>query len=216
MNNKSKELLPLTTPYETMVDIAAAASSMVPWLGGPVSAALNGISMERKYERVREVIYKTLDMVKENQSEASRNYVKTDDFQDLWERTLRRVSDERNEEKRLRYARFLARDIDEPGVPYDEKLRFLKVLEELQPDHIKILNAITKPPPYSGGRALLRKMYESQPDHLKSLVQQLTTWGLAELNIMNVVTTAMGVYKLGKYLTPFCMKFLHYISQPEG
>jgi hypothetical protein len=56
---------------------------MVLWLGSPVSAALNGISVERKLERVRDVIYKTLDMVKENQSEASRKYVETEDFQDL-------------------------------------------------------------------------------------------------------------------------------------
>jgi hypothetical protein len=122
----------------------------------------------------------------------------------------------------LRCARFLARDIDNPGESYNEKLRFLKILEEIQLDHIKILEAMTMPPqPTSNlsgsiSSTLLRRVPGLQSDHLRELAQQLTDWRLAELeNTLGVNMTARGAEELHHYITSFGKEFLQYISQHQ-
>ena len=55
-NNDVKELSPISSNTETALDIAALVGSAVPWIGGPVSNVLGGISLGRKLKRVREVL----------------------------------------------------------------------------------------------------------------------------------------------------------------
>jgi len=69
--------------------------------------------------------------LKDFKSEASEQYVKTEDFEELLENALRKASEERYEEKRRIFANFLIGAIESPGESYDEQIRFLRVLEEL-------------------------------------------------------------------------------------
>lgn len=65
------------------------------------------MSIERKMERVGEVLEGLAQDLKNFHSEASESYVRSDQFQDLLERTLRQAADERNDEKRRIYRLFL-------------------------------------------------------------------------------------------------------------
>jgi len=47
-------------------------------------------------------------MIKDIQSDLAKEYVKTDEFQELLEKTLRQAAEERSEEKRRAYSKFLA------------------------------------------------------------------------------------------------------------
>lgn len=98
--NDQSELVPASTPKETALDIAAFVGSAVPWIGGPVSNVLGGMSVGRKLGRVREVLEGLATGLANFQSEVSEKYVRTDEFEDLLEQTLRRAADERAEEKR--------------------------------------------------------------------------------------------------------------------
>ena len=105
MANEEKEIIPASTRSETSLDIASLVSSVVPWIGGPVSNVLGGMSLGRKLGRVSEVLQGLAHNLESLQSEVSADYVKTEDFEDLLEQTLKRVAEERNEEKRNLYKR---------------------------------------------------------------------------------------------------------------
>src|ERR1043166_5355269 len=144
--SSSRDLVPRKAPGDTPLDIVAVVTSAVPYLGGPVSAVLSGISAGRKYERIREVLNGVVEDLKEFKSRASEEYVRTEDFQELFEKTLNQAAEERSEEKRSVYRAFLTDAIASPGKAHDEQIRFLKTLEELQPDHLRIIKALSQAP----------------------------------------------------------------------
>jgi len=104
--NKNQEILPVSTKQENFLNIAATISSIVPWVGGPVSSVLSGMSISHKIERVNEVLLNMAEEIKGLGSEIPKDYVKTEEFQELLEKTLQQVSNERNDEKRRAYATF--------------------------------------------------------------------------------------------------------------
>jgi hypothetical protein len=105
-----------------------------------------GISGDRRFERVRDFLIH-LDSRVGSMSEEQDRFVRGEDFEDLLTETLDRVARERSEDKRTLYGRFLADAIDAPEAePYDERLRFLRIMEDLQADHLRILRAIVAEP----------------------------------------------------------------------
>jgi hypothetical protein len=131
---------------ETALDLASFMTSAVPWIGGPVSNVLGGISTGRKFDRVREVLEGVAEDLQNFRSEVSEQYVKTEQFEELLEETLKRTAGERAEEKRRVYRAFLSQSIKHPGEPYDEQLGVLRTLEQLQPAHLQVLVALDSEP----------------------------------------------------------------------
>jgi len=218
MDNSNKEILPVSTPQETAIEIVAALASVVPWIGGPVSTVLAGISFARKYERVREVLVNMAEQIKNFESEVSRKYVATADFQDLLEKTLRQAADERAEEKRKAYATFLANDIKSPGQSYDEKIRILRTLEEIQVDHIRMLKALLQDPDRNIGgmigsvsQTLQKRLPDIPTDRIADLAQQLKDMRLVNFGNLNTMMTATGAEELQHTVTPYGRKFIQYI-----
>jgi hypothetical protein len=123
------------------LDVAATVASLVPSIGGPVASILSGISGGRKEQRILEVIQGVSDDLRDFHSDVAEKYVKTEDFEELLENTLRRAAQERTEEKRRLYRNILTKAIKNPGGDCGEQLRFLKTLEEISPDHVLILRA---------------------------------------------------------------------------
>jgi hypothetical protein len=149
---REPDFVPEDTRTDQALELAGTAASVVPWLGGPLSAVLSGISFGRKIDRVKEVVNGVVADLHEFRSEVSEGYVQTDEFQDLLEAALKRASEERNEEKRKIYRDFVVNAIRRPGGSYDDQLRVLRTLEELTPDHLRLLAAVAQAPPkLSGG-----------------------------------------------------------------
>jgi len=216
---EERGILPPSKPLETAYDMASAVSSMVPWLGGPVSLVLSGISLGLKMERVGQVLTDVDARVRELESEAAKEYVQTTDFQELLERTLRQVAQERSEDKRKVYAAFLAGDIKSPCAPYDEKLRVLRILEELQADHIKTLSAMMQEPEgmrgFSGSIAqtLSRRLPDIPSERIADLDAQLRDLQLVSHGGLNTMMTANGAEQLFNYITPLGKRFIAYIHE---
>lgn len=145
------ELVLASTAGESALDVAAIITNIIPWVGGAVAAVLSGASYGRKLGRVREVLSGVAQDLRTLESRTSEAYVQTEDFEELLERILRQAADERNEGKRDMYRAFLADAIASPGGPFDEQIRFLRTLEELQPDHLRILKALNAPPEGGSG-----------------------------------------------------------------
>lgn len=219
MDEDGKELLPTTTTSETIADIASVVTSVVPWVGGPVSAVLAGVSLNRKIGRIREVLIDMADQIKNVTSDEAKKYVQTEDFQDLLEKTLRQSADERVEEKRKTYAAFLANDIRLPGQDYDEKLRILRTLEQVQMDHIRVLKALLQEPDYgsiTGNIGSVRQTLEKRLPDLDStklidLAEQLASMGLTNSVMFTTMMTARGAEELRHIVTPYGRRFLEFI-----
>ena len=212
------EILPLSTSSETVLDVAAAVSSIAPWVGGPIGAVLSGMSLSRKLERVKGVLLDMANQIKDINSDLAKEYVKTEEFQELLEKTLRQAADERSEEKRKAYASFLSGDIKSPGQSYDEKIRILRHLEELQSDHIRMLKALIQPPNYnhdhltgSISQTLQNRLPDIPVDRISDLAQQLTDMRMANLTNLNTMMTARGAEELQGTVTDYGQRFISYI-----
>jgi hypothetical protein len=219
MTEDNAELLPLSTTAESALDIAAAVSSLVPWIGGPVSVVLSGMSFSRKMERVKDVLTRMAQDIRDVEEEASRKYVHSEDFEELLEKTLRQAADERSEEKRRIYSAFLAGSIRSPGASYDEQLRILRTLEELQPDHIRLIKALLQEPAlnnndYAGSMSgtLQKRLPDMTSERVRDLAQQLTDMRVASLSNLNTMMTARGAEDLRNRITDYGRSLVRYIS----
>jgi len=219
MADSKPDLVPASTTTETALDIAAFVGSAVPWIGGPVSNVLGGISTGRKLARIREVLGGLVSDLNEFKSEVSEEYVKSEEFEELLEQTLRKAADERNEEKRQIYRSFLTNAIESPGEPYDEQIRFLRTLEEIQPDHLKILHALSQEPSPkpdmmgSPNQTLCNRLPGIDKDRIAELVDQLNDMRITNLTSLKTMMTGHGAEDLRHSVTSFGHRFLQFIIE---
>ena len=203
----------------TALDIASLVWSAVPWIGGPVSNVLGRMFLGRKLKRVYDVLDVVATELKEFKSEASENYVRTEDFEDILAQTLKRVGEERHEVKRKIYSAFLLGAIRETGEGYDEQLRFLKTLEDVQIDHLLVLKALSKTPENSENliisshiKTLSRRLPEMNADHIEEIVSQLNDMRLVKLTSLRVMMTPSGAEDLRHSVTDHGTRFIEYLK----
>ncbi len=217
MNDDKKELIPASTKKETALNIAALISSAVPWIGGPVSNVLGGMSSGRKLGRVREVLESLANDLSEVKTDVSENYVKTEEFEDILEQTLKRAGEERNEEKRHLYKAFLTDAIKSPGESYDDQLRLLRTFEEISPDHIRALKAMSQEPERRPGRlgspiqTLRERLPEFSDQRIEEIVNLLNDKRITNINSLQVMMTGQGASDLRHVITDYGKKILKYI-----
>jgi len=204
---------------ETALDLASFITSAVPWIGGPVSNVLEGISTGRKFDRVREVLEGVAEDLQNFRSEVSEQYVKTEQFEELLEETLKRTAGERAEEKRRVYRTFLSQSIKHPGEPYDEQLRVLRTLEQPQPAHLQVLVALDSEPdedPYavtgSPHQTLIRRLAGYSGEQIEELIIQLNELRVINLPRLHTMMTPRGASDLRHTITGFGRLLMCYIS----
>lgn len=218
-NDDKTDVVPAGDAKQLAIDVAAFATSAIPYVGGPISNVISGVGTVRRINRVREVVEQLAKDLAGFKSDVTEKYVKTEEFEELLERTLRQASDERNEGKRRMYAAFLADDIKAPGPSYDEKVRFLRTLEELQPDHLRILKALSAPPDADPGTIgspsqTLAKRLPGVPDaHITELVAQLNGMRVTNLQSLKVMMTGHGAADLRHSITGYGQRFLKYVHE---
>src|SRR5690606_28050220 len=117
---------------EKALDAAAIAASFTPVVGGAISSVLSGMSQSRKLNRVVGMLKGLSDDLSELRSEVDEDYVRTEDFEELLEQTLRRAADERSDDVRELYRKFLLHAMAAPGDPYDDQMLVLKALEYIR------------------------------------------------------------------------------------
>ena len=222
MTDEEKEVIPISTTTETALDVAAFVGSAVPWIGGPVSNVLGGMSLGRKLGRVCEVLEGLSDALSDFKSEVSESYVSTDEFEELLEQTLRRVGDERNEEKRHLYKAFITNAIESPGEPYDDQIRLLRTFEELIPDHLRVLKAMSQIPNPDPGmtgspnQTLSERLPEFDGQQIELLINELNGMRLTNLASLKVLMTGRGASDLRNAITDYGNRILNYIREAKN
>lgn len=221
------DVLPDDTRKDLALDAAAIFASLLPGLGGAISNVISGWSAERKRERVREVIDGLALRLANLHSKVAEEYVRSDELEDLLDQTLRRVANERHESKRRLYREFLVGAVTTPA-PYDEQLRVLRALDELQAAHLGLLRALMQEPDAKHADAMMsspaatltRRVPGLSREQLGDLVAQLETLRIVTSLVTRLHTgmTGGGAEDLRNSITPFGNRFVEYIlrSGDEG
>jgi len=223
MANRDDDDRPLPAPcgraedvLDTVALVASVASVFEP-LGGVVAGLLSGFSTDRKLLRVHEVLVGLAQDLKDAQSGAAEQYVKTEDFAELLEKTVRAAAEERNESKRRPLRAFLV-GAAIVQAPYDEQVRVLRVLEEVQPQHVPILRAMDQEPVDEDrlmGSQLqtLHRRLGLPREVIEELVVQLHDLRLVGLtrDSLHTVMTAMGAGDLRRWISPLGRRLMDYL-----
>ena len=89
-----------------------------------------------------ESLHKDLEESRKNINE---EYVKNDDFLDIFEQTVNHVANERNDDKRLYFKNILLNSIFKDAVDYDITEKYMKILSRLEKDDLVILKVLYQP-----------------------------------------------------------------------
>ncbi|MCC5862590.1 MAG: hypothetical protein JJT93_11865, partial [Gammaproteobacteria bacterium] len=188
-----------TTGTEKALDASAIAAGFTPVVGGAISAVLSGMSQARKLNRVAGMLNELADDLAGFHSEVSDEYVKTEDFEDLLEHTLRRAAEERSDEVRALYRKFLHRAITAPGDDYDEQIAVLKALERVRVPHVAVLGALLRPPSPEAHKKLmgspiqtLRERTGLTDNEIKAAVATLNEIKATNMSTLSVMMTGHG------------------------
>ncbi len=203
---------------DTALEISAAFASAVPWVGGAVSNYIAGHANDRKFHRVAEELKKLADDMKRVESDTAKQYVKTEEFEDLLDLTMQKIALERSEQKRKMYRAFLANTAASPGEPWPEKQRFLRTLDDVEPDHVRLLKALLQEPrrdlgPMAFG-SISGTIRERAPEivpRLDQLVRDLDRMGLANVGQTGGMMTGHGAQDLRGRVTAYGQRFARYV-----
>ena len=148
MEDDKLELITKSTLLEKVADAFSVLSNIV---GEPVTRILAGnilsiCSSELKFKRVKEAVDNLAEEFQKLKSQASKEYVKTDDCKELLGYTLSRIAEERSERKRKAFQAILLNSVKEGVGKYDEKIRFLRCLEDLEEDQLQVLKVFNAHP----------------------------------------------------------------------
>lgn len=148
MSNEDKlAKLGNATPAENVADILSAVVSYFGPLGGPVSVILSGATSSRKVKRVADAVRELAQNFEREKEKISEEYVKGEDFEELLEEAIKRIAGERSKAKVKLYKNLLLRAAKEASPDlFDEQLKFLKVIEGLELEHVYVLWAIANTP----------------------------------------------------------------------
>ena len=221
------DVMPEEKRSDLVLDGAALVANLIdlkaaPWLGGVLGNVFGGWSARKKLERIQEVILGIATRLADIQVEVREDYVRSDEFEDLVDQTLRRVANERHEEKRLLYRDFLVGAVRTP-TRYDEQLRYLRVIEQLQAAHVQVVSAITAssteaPPGQRRYQPMYGSQYQALRPRLPGLSQELLDDLLSQLDTLGVINTksmrAMAQeVDPRRMLTDFGRRFVAYLGR---
>jgi len=221
VKEKKDEIVLRNSKTEKTLDIASFVSSAIPWIGSPISNVLSGVSFGRKIGRVREALKDLAKDLTNFKSQVSEKYVKTEEFEELLEKTLLMIADERNEKKRKIFREFLVGVIKSPSEPYDEQIMILKTIEQLQSEHIRIIRAISQTPQPEESdmmfgapiNTLSRRLPGIPSDRMEELVHQLNNLHLTNLTGLRVMMTGRAAADLGHFITSYGKRFIDFIIE---
>jgi hypothetical protein len=179
--------VPTGLPAETALDIASTLASFVPWIGGPVSNVLGGMSVGRKIDRVNELLEGLASDLRDFESEASQRYVKTDEFEELLEKVLRKAAEERNEQKRRMLRTFLVEAVEHPR-PYDERTSILRLLDDVEPEYMLVLRALAESPPPEELNGMIGSIIGTLRRRLPNWSEQKIEERINRMNDLRIVT----------------------------
>jgi hypothetical protein len=217
------ELIP-ATKRERFAELVAIVSSAAPWIGGPVAEIIGGAATNLKIQRVTQFVKDVLDHVEALHTKATEEFVRSEDFVDILEKTAQTVADERQEKKRELFASYILNNISHPEISYDRRLKCLHLLKQVDTRHIDLLIVLLRlPTPQESSMSMsapsttIERRAPHLRDNLTAIIHETNTLGLTSIrdNYLNTNMTGGGAANLGHAVTPLGNELLMFISKVE-
>lgn len=196
------------------LETGALLASLLPGVGGAISNVLGGVAAGRRINRIYAVLNQMkadLEGLGDAMPEKVTEYAESEEFEDLVFEALKRVLNERSEEKRRMYGKILAAAVKSPDTPYDEHLRFMQVLEQVQPAHILLLRAYSQEgevqsSAWAGsilGTLRRRLGGELSDDQIRDMAQEMISLRLLNDHRVGGIMTAEGAERTSAHISSF-------------
>lgn len=220
--NIDKPKLTPATVGERSADLIAIVTSAAPWIGGPVAQIIGGMAANLKINRVTQFVKDVLDHVEKLHTKASEEFVKSEDFADIFEKTAQTVANERSEGKRKLYANYILNNISSPDISYDRRLKCLRLLEQIDTRHIDLVGALLQAPSaqeagmsISAPSTTIERRAPHIRNDLSTLIHETNTLGLTTLRAeyMNMNMTGGGAAQLEHNVTTLGRDLLAFIIE---
>ena len=205
---------------ETIAEGVSAVVAAAPWIGGPLTAVISGRVTDRKLQRVNDALVFLAGKLKAVGNTLEEDYVRSEEFEDLLDEVLPRISRERSQRKRNLYALYLKGVLTNVEQPYDEKLNFLNALDQLQFAHIEVLNAFLQKPDnekifsgFGGSRiqTLRNRLQNYNEATIEELVIQLNDLRLTDAKNLKTMMSSDGAENLRSVVTPMGQRFYSFL-----
>lgn len=195
---------------------------------------------ERKLIRCMEMLESLRQDLEESQKNINEEYVKNDDFLDIFEQTVNYVVNERNIDKRMYFKNILLNSIFKDTVDYDITEKYMNILSRLENDDLIILKVLYQPelankakgyvlkdPNLVNGKRsefyriernydlvwTLKDLLQINEEQIKDSLYALTRERLVNDNTLSfsLKTDGNPVYVLKNHLTPKGKSFISYL-----
>ena len=195
---------------------------------------------ERKLTRCMEMLESLRQDLEESQKNINEEYVKNDDFLDIFEQTVNYVANERNIDNRMYFKNILLNSIFKNTVDYDITEKYMNILSRLEKDDLIILKVLYQPelankvkgyvlknPNLVNGKRsefyriernydlvwTLKDLLQINEEQIKDSLYALTRERLVNDNTLSfsLKTDGNPVYVLKNHLTPKGKSFISYL-----
>lgn len=220
-NNHIPDLAP-ATKGERFTELLTIVSGAAPWIGAPISGIIGGIATDLKIKRVTQFIKDVLAHVDELHTKKAEEFVKTEDFADIFDKTAQAVADERYETKRSLFANYILNNIATSEISYSFRLKCLRLLEEINSQHLDLLEALLRQPTTTelnmsigNPKSTVERRAPHLRDNLSAIVHETNTLGLTDIrdNYFNTTMTGGGAANLTGSVTPLGKNLLDFITR---
>ena len=212
-------------PVDPATMATAAATSLisaVPVLGVPIAQLTNAHLMDRKQKRLAEGIDGLREGLRDLEDKVSEDYVRTEDFEELWEQTWRRIVGERKDGIRSRYVKFLCHVLTHPGGDYDSQEEVLQSMGNIRDNDVAVLKAMAQEPTHeessiwasSPGQVLAGRT-GLDASSVQESAEKLHMAGMTNTPDVGVLMTGSGATHLQGRVTSLGTRFMESIG-PES
>ena len=194
-----------------------AIASCIPIIGGVGTSIWSDISADRKAQRLKVFLNDLDNELKKNTARINNDLVSKEDFVDVFEMTAKKIAVERSEEKREAFKNILLNGILTPNHTYDELENQIRILDQLNSDHIIVLKIFSSKKEVSGANTFHKFFKEILPgwefDYIKDHLGDLENLRLIDNIIGNFQTmfTIVNFETVRSRLTSRGISFLYFI-----
>ena len=211
-----------TPGVDQALSAGIVALQAVPVVGGIVAALISEYVPRRKQRRLVEFVEDLGRAFEAEQDRIDAEFVRSSEFDRMWEDALDRVQSVRNEDKLGYWAALLAGVATHDRPPERDRERMIETLDGLRTPHLRLLHVIAttnEPPPglLSGGvnETLSWKMPDVPGEEARR------DWGdLARFDVVGAypsgMMTAQGAGNLAGRLTPYGREFVRMLRLEAG
>lgn len=128
----------------TIKSLGALASSYLPFLA-PFVSLYGDILSDREFTRLKEMLGSLKSEFDAYQTEINMDYVRKEEFQEIFEDVVKRATQERTKLKRLAYKNIILNLALRQDQNFDKIDSNIRLLDQLTPDHLAVLRLIYRP-----------------------------------------------------------------------